>query len=1297
MFFVSGRFNGRQSWLQQHAVDLPVKPRVVPSGNCDQAQMLQTKIRAQIVYSPVSIVILFAITTTLLFQKSQALTYLPDKEALLQLYEATGGLEGNWVADAGWRNASSDPCDDQWFGLFVDSREGCTGRHGDAQRRVTWLELRHNGLRGNLGHALSLNKSNQHKYNVSHQQVVIADNQPLGKLQGLILASSKLSGHIPSNLGELSELQKIVLQDNLLEGPLPPTLGRLTKLRMIACAYNKLSGDIPLTYGKLHNLEDLFLEHNQLSGRVPPQVIQLSKLRAIDLGNNMFSGVVDPSWGSVGSRESIFVGGNPNLIFSPGMTLAQFCTNCASMVQLNFAGITGNTPFLSSVPYMPKLSQLDVSGLQLTGIIDSNISRRLPGLETLLATQNQLSGPIPRLPTSISTFVAPNNKFQHLPPFDNLHSLANLILDGNRHMRGQLPYHMGHMTRLQTISIQHCSLSGSLPSSLLDLSVSHSLHTIGLRDNIFRGQLHFPTNMTAFKSNGQASNLTKLDLGENEFTGSLPSALAVFLQFAPFLSTFRVDQNLLSCSLQPLSRLPKSMFAAHSDLQVVSSNAFACPMPESVKKLDRAADAATYACTDPLRDMLPQYVAGALLFVCVCVALVYAGRKLPTKAKCAGLVAVLEGIRNPSSILLLMGAAVVSLIHWGWIHSSAYNCPSFMWGSGAYHREASPGWLLISLHLLAAVLLFPLDAREHLNDVPSVRQTALRPSMSRRVEDLCQLVPNPARGQKQIACEKIRHLSQQFRTCVHQYLLPVLVCVGWVATILGIDLALIVIDENVADIQNKIPNAVVFSSFMASIIKLLLGNLLPKAASIVTGASSRYHQERKQNTAEGKALSKRDSLIAAVLLFTYIVPPLAVTMVQRADCFAAQMPWYEQALLPVSFQWERCFRVCTPADAPFLPNCKTRAGRPFCLETEMVSGTTDVPGQPLWRGTCASSGFRIFGMQIVLQLGIQGIMLLVACALELLTGLDTQQLQARVLRHLRSHQCKLSHTDNEREVAQGTVNPLAACKEQQCAERRANLAPPVQCKVAAGAQTSDEQSSSRQAADFPRIPLQQLITSGNSAVNEECTSSKTTYNPMQCQTLQATDAEFEEARGDTTHHQAPTATFQRLKASIVATLGVVYGAVLPMAAAMAGLVLMAYAVVWHLTPQAVSREGPVPRWLHGAMLVTFMACAWFAYGPTSMLEGRSAEGGRWVLILLSVSTLSVVLWLVLFGRKTPARLQAFCSACCSGPRAGKATRGAGYNTKGGTTTSGAYARDSRAESGCIELQARRQRPELAEQ
>ena len=90
-----------------------------------------------------------------------------ERNALIDLYNATDG--SNWTRNDNWENCyfcihSSDPCDNNWYGVTCDS-------------------------------------SNQH-------------------IIELGLHMNNLNGTIPASLGDLTELKRLDLDDNKLSGPI---------------------------------------------------------------------------------------------------------------------------------------------------------------------------------------------------------------------------------------------------------------------------------------------------------------------------------------------------------------------------------------------------------------------------------------------------------------------------------------------------------------------------------------------------------------------------------------------------------------------------------------------------------------------------------------------------------------------------------------------------------------------------------------------------------------------------------------------------------------------------------------------------------------------------------------------------------------------------------------------------------------------------------------------------------------------------------------------------------------------
>ena len=346
-----------------------------------------------------------------------------------------------------------------------------------------------------------------------------------------------------------------------------------------------------------------------------------------------------------------------------------------------------------------------MSGTDVDGALSVNIASQLPSLATLLINSNELTGPMPVMPASLRALIAFDNDFTSMPSLQHMSNLTYAVLDGNRRMTGQLHEDWSAFEKLQVLSAQHCSLSGSVPTGLLHLSGVGQLRVIGLRDNLLQGALELlpVANMTA------SSSLTDVDLGMNDINGGIPATLAQYLAMAPALSVLRLDQNLLSCGLDGVSPMHTEGRASNLTMSVLAGNAFQCPVPEAVSALDAAAEA--YTCDSaPWQLDLVVAAMAALSITAFAVSLLgkFAGPELSTHMWC------LASLRSPvvRVCLLATTAMLLSLLHWGVLYPSVYKCAGGMWGSGAYHRAGSGMLLFTVLSMLAALQMLALAAKE---------------------------------------------------------------------------------------------------------------------------------------------------------------------------------------------------------------------------------------------------------------------------------------------------------------------------------------------------------------------------------------------------------------------------------------------------------------------------------------------------------------------------------------------------------------------------------------------------------
>ncbi|MEN8216452.1 MAG: leucine-rich repeat domain-containing protein [Pseudomonadota bacterium] len=206
-----------------------------------------------------------------------AVTQIPSTEceALVTFYNSTGGA--NWTNKTGW-NVTNTPC--SWYGV------SCSMGH------VSRLELsdywHNNKLTGSIPSELG----------------------NLSKLAVINLGLNKLTGSIPSELGNLSKLESLYLFDNQLTGSIPTELGNLSKLEVLDLSFNSITGSIPAKLGNFSDLESLRLNNNRLTGSIPSELGNLINLRYLQLNNNRLTGSIPSELGNLSDLESLFLSDN---------------------------------------------------------------------------------------------------------------------------------------------------------------------------------------------------------------------------------------------------------------------------------------------------------------------------------------------------------------------------------------------------------------------------------------------------------------------------------------------------------------------------------------------------------------------------------------------------------------------------------------------------------------------------------------------------------------------------------------------------------------------------------------------------------------------------------------------------------------------------------------------------------------------------------------------------------------------------------------------------------------------------
>ncbi len=202
----------------------------------------------------------------------------PDREALVLLYNATGGPDWrnsyNWLSDAPFG---------EWHGVTTDD-----------DGRVNGLVLTNNNLDGPLpADVIGIEKLQviDVRYNNLTGMIPSGLAEPEA-VTWFALGHNRFTGTIPSELGSMVSVQYFHLGANMLTGPIPSELGKLSSVQYFHLGENRLSGSIPSSLGNLRNVEEILLQNNHLTGSIPPELVNLPRLRRLPLGGNPLTGCI---------------------------------------------------------------------------------------------------------------------------------------------------------------------------------------------------------------------------------------------------------------------------------------------------------------------------------------------------------------------------------------------------------------------------------------------------------------------------------------------------------------------------------------------------------------------------------------------------------------------------------------------------------------------------------------------------------------------------------------------------------------------------------------------------------------------------------------------------------------------------------------------------------------------------------------------------------------------------------------------------------------------------------------------
>ncbi|RID49002.1 hypothetical protein BRARA_I05473 [Brassica rapa] len=354
-----------------------------------------------------------------------------------------------------------------------------------------------------------------------------------GVVTKLDLEGACLSGSLSANssLFRLHHLRYLDLSFNHFDSSsFLPELAKLTNLEYLNLYNMGLVGEIPSSFSSLNRLTDLILLRNEFFGSFAP-LLNLSKLSHLDLSDNHFSGYFPCSLLTLPFLSYLGLGQN-HLIDSLETI------NCSSSPKLQWLDLSNNRLSGRIVEPLSKLTNLTYLYLSFQNTTDSFnfVSLGFKSLEILDLSGNAIS----RLnigPPNLWELHLNNCSLNEFPTFiKNLQNLEVLYMRNNR-IKGEVPKWLWSLPSLNALYMSDNSLDSfeSSPIRLLSLS----LNVLDLSSNAFRGSLPvFPPTLESLLASNNSftgdiplslcnqTDLGVLDLGHNNFSGSIPKCLS---------------------------------------------------------------------------------------------------------------------------------------------------------------------------------------------------------------------------------------------------------------------------------------------------------------------------------------------------------------------------------------------------------------------------------------------------------------------------------------------------------------------------------------------------------------------------------------------------------------------------------------------------------------------------------------------------------------------------------------------------------------------------------------------------
>ncbi|KAG0468989.1 hypothetical protein HPP92_018317 [Vanilla planifolia] len=342
----------------------------------------------------------------------------------------------------------------------------------------------------------------------------------LDRLETMRLRRNKISGTIPSSIGNLSSLTILSFAENQLEGGIPPCLGNLTSLGLLSVAENNLDGDIPPSMGSLLGLKQILFAENHLSGNIPDTLGNIPSLVILELGFNLLSGLIPSSIWNLSTLEYLDLEQNKLV----GSLPAEFGVMLPRLTHILLYNNKLHGLIPTSLSNISALQTFDVGSNEFSGKVPASLGN-LKNLSTLDVSDNNIEAfestdwefmtALINCTNLKSLHLGFNDLSGTLPSsITNLSATLSDLTLGNSKISGNIPMELGNLKGLTILVLSNNRLTNTIPHSIGSLKLLHILY---LNSNELSGEI--PTTL------GNLTRMNRLYLQFNKLTGQIPLSL----------------------------------------------------------------------------------------------------------------------------------------------------------------------------------------------------------------------------------------------------------------------------------------------------------------------------------------------------------------------------------------------------------------------------------------------------------------------------------------------------------------------------------------------------------------------------------------------------------------------------------------------------------------------------------------------------------------------------------------------------------------------------------------------------